>query len=178
MVSVFDTARRWYRFMTAQLSHVLTLQRLYNAVTAPYPLAVPPSGTLAPHKTRFASLPAGPGTAKTSQEVQEAERAGVPPEKAGFGVTSTRISSKDRIFTEEARHKGVAYRTGKLNKLVFRLTNRRLHSSDQPRRPIATDRWTDFPDVRPHQGIHHASCHCVLVLPPRADGAPRRQDVR
>lgn len=122
MVSVFETARRWYRFLSPQLSNVLTLQRLYNAITAPYPLAVPPSGTLAPNMTRFASLPAGPGTAKTAQEVQEAERAGVPPGKAGFGVTSTRISSKDRIFTEEARHKGVAYRTGKLRGRLYKLT--------------------------------------------------------
>ncbi|KAL1412641.1 hypothetical protein Q8F55_000388 [Vanrija albida] len=97
MVRLFEKARRWFKPGSNEYGAVLTLQRLYNALTAPYPLelkeAVP-----GPNATRFASLPYGPGSA--------------PAAETGYAVTTSRIPKRDRQFTEEARHKGVSYRAG------------------------------------------------------------------
>jgi chromatin structure-remodeling complex subunit RSC1/2 len=116
MTRLFDKARRWFRDQPAQFGAVLTLQRLYNAVTAPFPFEI--TGVIRPSPTRFASLPAGPGVARTGQEVNEALRNGATPEQAGYPVTNNRILTDNRLFTEEARHKGVSYRTGDFVHLI------------------------------------------------------------
>ncbi|CAK9780095.1 hypothetical protein CC85DRAFT_257159 [Cutaneotrichosporon oleaginosum] len=117
MAKLFEKARRFFEGRPVEYGRVLTLQRLYNALTAPFPLKLPipmPSSTL------FASLPSGPGNPRTMtvQEAHDAVRAGAPPEVANQGITTYRIPSKDRIFTEEARHKGVSYRAGEYVHLI------------------------------------------------------------
>jgi chromatin structure-remodeling complex subunit RSC1/2 len=87
-------------------------QRLYNALTAPYPLSLPPNGIPAPSRTLFASLPAGPGNARSLHEYNQEMKAGAPEESVGFGVTTFRVGTKDREFTDEARLKGMSYRIG------------------------------------------------------------------
>lgn len=104
-----------------EYGRVLVLQRLYNALTAPYPMGISSSGTVPPNSGNFASLPAGPGHARSLHETNQDLKAGVDAREAGYGVTTFRVSSKDRIFTEEARLKGVAYRTGKLDALWMSL---------------------------------------------------------
>lgn len=119
MVRLFEKARRYY--LDGKEDHspqrtaygqVLLLQRLYNALTAPYPLVLPPSGIPAPSPTIFASLPAGPGNARSLHETTQELRAGAAEEDVGFGITTFRVGSKDRIFTDEARHKGQSFRVG------------------------------------------------------------------
>ena len=113
MTKLFEKARRWHRDGSAQYGHVLVLQRLYNALTAPFPLAIPPSGVPEPSSTLFASLPAGPGHARTLHETNQELRAGAAEEEVGFGLMTFRIGSKDRVFTDEARHKGITLRVGR-----------------------------------------------------------------
>ena len=113
MARLFEKARRFHANAQTEYGRVLVLQRLYNALTAPYPLSLPPSGVPEPSSTLFASLPAGPGNARPMHEINQDLRAGVAEENAGFGVTTFRVGSKDRVFTDEARHKGMAYKVGK-----------------------------------------------------------------
>lgn len=108
MSRLFEKARRFYAEGSTDYGRVLILQRLYNALTAPYPLVV--SGTPEPSPTLFASLPAGPGNARSLHETTQELRAGAAD--VGFGITTFRVGTKDRIFTSEARHKGMAYRLG------------------------------------------------------------------
>ncbi len=114
MTHLFEKARRFHRDGSAEYGHVLVLQRLYNALTAPYPLILPPSGVPAPSSTLFASLPAGPGNARPLHETTQELRAGAAEEDVGFGVTTYRVGTRDRTFTDEARHKGLSFRVGQL----------------------------------------------------------------
>ena len=109
---LFEKARRFHAKSPMEYGRVLVLQRLYNALTAPYPMTLPPGGLPLPSPTLFASLPAGPGTARPMHETTQELRAGVAEEEVGYGVTTFRVSSKDRQFTDEARHKGMSYRMG------------------------------------------------------------------
>jgi len=109
MFRLFEKARRFHPEGSEAYGKVLVLQRLYNALTAPYPLVV--SGTPEPSSTLFASLPAGPGNARSLHETTQELRAGAAD--VGFGITTFRVGTKDRIFTSEARHKGMSYRLGK-----------------------------------------------------------------
>lgn len=102
MVRLFEKARRWFKTGSNDYGSALTLQRLYNALTAPYPLELKSDTVPGPNATRFASLPYGPGSGAAAGE-------------AGYAVTTTRIPKRDRQFTEEARHKGVSYRVGELS---------------------------------------------------------------
>ncbi|BEI81186.1 hypothetical protein CcaverHIS002_0203460 [Cutaneotrichosporon cavernicola] len=117
MAKLFEKARRVFEGRPAEYGKVLTLQRLYNALTAPFPLKLP---IPMPSPTLFASLPSGPGNPRTMtvQEAHDAVRAGAPPEVANQGITTYRIPTKDRIFTEDARHKGVSYRAGEYVHLI------------------------------------------------------------
>ncbi|WWD20801.1 hypothetical protein CI109_105278 [Kwoniella shandongensis] len=110
MSKLFEKGRRWFPDGSAEYGKVLVLQRLYNALTAPYPMNVPPSGVPAPSTTLFASLPAGPGNARSLHETTQELRAGAAEEEVGFGITTFRVGTKDRNFTEEARYKGMSYR--------------------------------------------------------------------
>jgi len=112
MAHLFEKARRFHGDGSTQYGHILVLQRLYNALTAPYPLVLPPSGVPEPSPTLFASLPAGPGNARSLHETTQELRAGAAEDEVGFGITTFRVGTKDRIFTDEARHKGIALRVG------------------------------------------------------------------
>lgn len=112
MTKLFERCRRYHPENSLEYGRVLVLQRLYNALTAPYPMPLPPSGIPAPNPTLFASLPAGPGTARPLHEITQDLKAGVAETEVGFGITTFRVGTKDRTFTEEARHKGTAYKTG------------------------------------------------------------------
>jgi chromatin structure-remodeling complex subunit RSC1/2 len=75
-------------------------------------MTLPPNGIPPPNPTKFASLPAGPGTARPLHEITQDLKAGVAENQVGFGITTFRVGTKDRTFTEEARHKGMAYKIG------------------------------------------------------------------
>lgn len=115
MSRLFEKARRWFQGRAEGYGRIITLQRLYNALTAPYPFQISPSG-VPPSPTKFASLPAGPGVARWAHD-PEALRPGANQEGI-YGITASRIPFKDRQFTEEARHKGIAYRVGDFVHLI------------------------------------------------------------
>lgn len=115
MVRLFEKCRRYFPEGSVEYGRVLVLQRLYNALTSPYPMAVHPGGVVPPNNGNFASLPAGPGNARSLHETNQDLKAGVNAREVGYGVTTFRVGTKDRIFTEEARLKGVAYKTGEFD---------------------------------------------------------------
>ncbi|KAI6113785.1 hypothetical protein EDD16DRAFT_1483863 [Pisolithus croceorrhizus] len=114
MARLFEKARRWHEPCTEPYGHVLLLQRLYQALTS----SSPPSGPPYASTTNFASVRAGPGTARP---LHSADAEGVP------GVTTFRVSNKDRTFVEEVHYKGWSIRLADW-----------LHLSnpDDPSRPI------------------------------------------
>ncbi|KAG6333434.1 hypothetical protein ID866_5655 [Astraeus odoratus] len=90
------------------------VKRLYQALTS----SSPPSGPPYLSTTNFASIRAGPGTARP---LHSADTEGVP------GVTTFRVSNKDRTFVDEVNYKGWGIRLADW-----------LHLSnpDDPSRPI------------------------------------------
>ena len=102
MAHLFAKSRCFHREGSAEYGYILVLQRLYNALTAPYPLTLPASGVPEPSPTLFASLPAGPGNARSLHETTQELRAGAAEEQVGFGITTYRVGTKDRVFTDEA----------------------------------------------------------------------------
>lgn len=114
MARLFEKARRWHEPCTEPYGHVLLLQRLYHALTS----SSPPSGPPYTSTTNFASIRAGPGTARP---LHSTDSEGVP------GVTTFRVSNKDRTFVEEVHYKGWSIRLADW-----------LHLSnpDDPSRPI------------------------------------------
>ncbi|WRT70789.1 uncharacterized protein IL334_007788 [Kwoniella shivajii] len=111
MWRLFEKARRYFHDGSIEYGNVLILQRLYNALTATYPMALPASGIPAPSPTLFASLPAGPGNARSMHETAQDLKAGAAEDQVGFGITTFRVGTKDRKFTDEARHKGMSFKT-------------------------------------------------------------------
>ncbi|OCH94163.1 hypothetical protein OBBRIDRAFT_748123 [Obba rivulosa] len=114
MSQLFLKARRWFEFGSDAYGNILVLQRLYHALTS----LNPPPGPPYTSTTNFASLRAGPGTAKP---LHTTDAEGVP------GVTTFRVSTKDRTFVDEVHFKGWSVRLADW-----------LHLSnpDDPRRPI------------------------------------------
>lgn len=90
------------------------IQRLYQALTCSSPPPGPPYAS----STNFASIRAGPGTARPLHS-SDSER--VP------GVTTFRVSNKDRTFVDEVSYRGWSIRLADW-----------LHLSnpDDPSRPI------------------------------------------
>jgi len=94
-------------------SGALILQRLYQAITSSTPLSGPPYTS----SSNFASIQAGPGTARPVHSVDS----GVP------GVTAFRVSTKLRTFVDELHYKG----------WTIRLADwLHLSNPDDPSRPI------------------------------------------
>ncbi|KAH9947379.1 hypothetical protein B0H21DRAFT_739315 [Amylocystis lapponica] len=114
MSQLFLKARRWYELGSEAYGNVLVLQRLYHALTSSSPPPGPPHSS----STNFASVRAGPGTARP---LHSTDTEGVP------GVTMFRVSTKDRSFVEEVHFKGWSVRLADW-----------LHLSnpDDPSRPI------------------------------------------
>lgn len=161
MTRLFERARRWFRATPDDFGRVVTLQRLYNALTAPYPLQVPPNGVIGPSPTKFASLPAGPGVACSVQDRNEAIRAGANPEQVALGITTSHIEVRDRLFTDEARHKGVAYRVGDYVHLInpndaSRPIVGQIFKTFVPTKGYATHHVTVCWYFRPEQTVHPA----------------------
>ncbi|KAH9836628.1 uncharacterized protein C8Q71DRAFT_758865 [Rhodofomes roseus] len=115
MSQLFVMGRRTYEPGTEEYGHILILQRLYHALTSSNPPPGPPFTTT----TNFASVRAGPGTAKPLHANAESE--GI------LGVTTYRVSTKDREFINEVHFKGWTVRLADW-----------LHMSnpDDPSRPI------------------------------------------
>lgn len=147
MVRLFEKARRWFHDGSEEYGRVLVLQRLYNALTSIYPLQLPPSGIPEPSSIAFASIPAGPGNARSMHEATQELRAGAAEEQVGYGITTFRVGTKDRVFTEEARHKGMAYRLGDYVHVM---------NPDDPTRPIIGQIFKTFVPTKGKQ-THHAS---------------------
>ncbi|KZP25998.1 hypothetical protein FIBSPDRAFT_782552, partial [Athelia psychrophila] len=118
MIRLFEKARRWHEPCSEPYGRVLLLQRLYQALTSPHPPPGPPYSS----PTNFASLRAGPGTARPVHATHTADPEGGVP-----GVTTFRVSNKDRTFVDEVQYKGWSVRLGDW-----------LHLSnpDDPSRPI------------------------------------------
>jgi chromatin structure-remodeling complex subunit RSC1/2 len=115
MARLFEKARRFHQPTTEAYGRVLLLQRLYHALTSPSPPTGPPYSST----TNFASLKAGPGHAKPlSTTIFDPDAA---------GVTTYRVSSKDRTFVDEIFYKGWSV---KLADWVH------LSNPDDPSRPI------------------------------------------
>lgn len=110
----FLKARRWYEQCSEAYGNVLVLQRLYHALAS----SSPPPGPPYISPTNFASLRAGPGTAKP---LHTHDTEGV------HGVTTFRVSTKDRTFVDEVHFKG----------WTFRLADWvHMSNPDDPSRPI------------------------------------------
>ncbi|KAF8122454.1 hypothetical protein EV363DRAFT_1182570 [Boletus edulis] len=115
MARLFEKGRRWYEPCTEDYGRVLVLQRLYQALTSPSPPTGPPYTS----PTHFASIRAGPGTARPMHATADAD--GVP------GITTFRVSTKDRTFVDEVHYKG----------WTIRLADwLHLSNPDDPSRPI------------------------------------------
>jgi chromatin structure-remodeling complex subunit RSC1/2 len=161
MSSLFERARRYHPEGSLEYGYVIVLQRLYNALTAPYPMPLPPSGVPAPSPTKFASLPAGPGTARPVHEITQDLKAGVAEGDVGIGITTFRVGNKDRIFTDEARHKGMAYKTGEFCCEPFKLTLGdyiHLINPDDAARPIVGQIFRTFVPTKGFKTHHVTVC--------------------
>ncbi|CDO70952.1 hypothetical protein BN946_scf184829.g61 [Trametes cinnabarina] len=148
MSQLFLKARRWYELGSEPYGNVLVLQRFYHALTSANPPQPPYTSP-----TRFAALPAGPGTAKP-----------LHASEGDAGVTTFRVSLKDRQVVEEVQYKGWSVKVADW-----------LHLSnpDDPSRPIIGQVFKSFkweegqrkgqPGVsvcwyyRPEQTFHPAS---------------------
>jgi chromatin structure-remodeling complex subunit RSC1/2 len=86
---------------------------------------IPPNGSLHPNTTNFASIPAGPGSARSAHETNLDLKAGAKEEDVGFGILTYRVGIRDRIFTDEARHKGQSYKVGKWDLCLMTMPARR-----------------------------------------------------
>ncbi|TFK47979.1 hypothetical protein OE88DRAFT_1635762 [Heliocybe sulcata] len=101
MSILFMKGRRWYEPGSEKYGHIILLQRLYQALTS----SSPPEGPPYVSATHFASLRAGPGTARPLHAApNNDDNEGVP------GVTTFRVSVKDRRFVHEVHYKGWSFR--------------------------------------------------------------------
>ncbi|TFK84868.1 hypothetical protein K466DRAFT_664886 [Polyporus arcularius HHB13444] len=130
MAQLFLKARRWYEIGTEPYGNVVALQRFYQALTSPNPPAAPYVSN-----TKFAALPAGPGTA-TSLSAP-------PPEgMTGPALTTIRLSLRDKKLLDEVHYKGWTIRIADW-----------LHLSnpDDPSRPIVGHVFKCFVSEEPQR---------------------------
>ncbi|EJT98987.1 hypothetical protein DACRYDRAFT_110317 [Dacryopinax primogenitus] len=147
LTRLFEKGRRFYEPGSEDYGKVILLQRMYHQLTAPD--ASSSTGN------NFASVAAGPGNAKPLRSAESTNE---------DGVTSFRISSKERQFTDSASFKGQIYRVGDYVHLM---------NPDDPAKPIIAQVFKTFlPDgasleqnqpsltvcwyYRPEQTIHPA----------------------
>ncbi|KAL7420864.1 hypothetical protein Q5752_004818 [Cryptotrichosporon argae] len=136
MARLFEKSRRFLEARPVEYARVLTLQRLYNALTAPYPLTLPPTGVPAPSRNAFSSLPAGPGRARHVYDEP-------------MGVTTGRVDLAERTITAEARLKGVSYKVGDWVHLV---------NPDDASKPIVGQIWKTFVPNKGYATHHVTVC--------------------
>ncbi|KZT58557.1 hypothetical protein CALCODRAFT_494860 [Calocera cornea HHB12733] len=147
LTRLFEKGRRFFEAGSEDYGNIILLQRMYQQLTSPD--ASNSSGN------NFASVAAGPGNAKPLRSAESTNE---------DGVTSFRISSKERQFTESASFKGQIYRVGDYVHLM---------NPDDPAKPIIAQVFKTFlPDgasleqnqqsltvcwyYRPEQTIHPA----------------------
>lgn len=125
------------------------LQRLYQRLTsyAEAPLHVNPPP---PSETYYASLSAGPGRAKL-----------MPSESSSHfedphAFASTRVQSKDRVVTKEARYKGMSYKLGDFVHVM---------NPDDPSRPIVGQIFRTFIPKRTVGKDNHHITICWYFRP-------------
>ncbi|WWC72663.1 uncharacterized protein I206_106627 [Kwoniella pini CBS 10737] len=162
MTRLFEKARRYFHEGSAEYGKILVLQRLYNALTAVYPMALPGSGIPFPSSTLFASLPAGPGNARSMHETAQDLKAGAAEDQVGYGITTFRVGTKDRHFTPEARHKGQAFKMGKLASQwdIADRTGDYVHliNPDDATRPIIGQIFKTFVPTKGYRTHHVTVC--------------------
>ncbi|KAF8588485.1 hypothetical protein K439DRAFT_1384573 [Ramaria rubella] len=115
MGRLFERARRWHTAGTEAYGLCILLQRLYHLLTSPPLPNIVPATT-----SNFSSIAAGPGVARPLHS-QPSESL------SSHAVTTFRIPTKDRVFTEELTHKGMSIRVGDWVHLM---------NPDEPARPI------------------------------------------
>jgi hypothetical protein len=160
MSSLFERGRRYHPEGSIEYGQVIVLQRLYNALTAPFPMPLPANGIPAPSATMFASLPAGPGTARPVHEITQDLKAGMAEGDVGIGITTFRVGNKDRVFTDEARHKGIAYKTGTPYSLIWLIIGDYIHliNPDDASRPIVGQIFRTFVPTKGYKTHHVTVC--------------------
>lgn len=125
MARLFEKGRRWYDLGSEHYGNILLLQRLYQSLTS---TSSPPSGPPYTTTSNFASLPAGPGTARplhSNPNPNDTSSAGQV--HGGPGVTTYRVSNKDRVWVDEVEYKGWGIRLADWLHLA---------NPDDPSRPI------------------------------------------
>jgi len=160
MSSLFERGRRYHPEGSIEYGQVIVLQRLYNALTAPFPMPLPANGIPAPSATMFASLPAGPGTARPVHEITQDLKAGMAEGDVGIGITTFRVGNKDRVFTDEARHKGIAYKTGMSCETALLIIGDYIHliNPDDASRPIVGQIFRTFVPTKGYKTHHVTVC--------------------
>ncbi|KAI0063253.1 hypothetical protein BV25DRAFT_1802548 [Artomyces pyxidatus] len=154
MAQLFEKARRWHEPGSDAYGHVLLLQRLYQAITS----ANPPPGPPYASTTNFASLRAGPGTARPLHSSSDSEK--MP------GVTTFRVSTKDRTFVDEVWYKGWSVRLADW-----------LHLSnpDDPSKPIVAQVFKCFVSDEPAKKGQPGVTVCWYYRPEQTIHPAQRQ---
>ncbi|OBZ78727.1 Chromatin structure-remodeling complex subunit rsc1 [Grifola frondosa] len=153
MSQLFLKGRRWFEPGTEPYGNVLVLQRLYHALTS----SSPPPGPPYTSTTNFAYLRAGPGTAKP---MHAADSEGVP------GVTTFRVSTKDRTIVDEVQFKGWSV------KLADWL---HLSNPDDPSRPIVAQVFKCFISDEPSKKGQPGVTACWYYRPEQTFHPAQRQ---
>ncbi|KAI5117803.1 hypothetical protein M0805_004563 [Coniferiporia weirii] len=138
IIRLFEKGRRWYDIGSDQYGDVLLLQRLYQALTSPAPPPGPPYAS----QTHFSSIRAGPGVARPVHGSSATDADLVS------GVTTFRISSRDRHFVDEVHYKGWTVRLADWLHLA---------NPDDPNRPIVAQVFkcwvSDEPSKKGRPGV-------------------------
>ncbi|KAN0121428.1 hypothetical protein V8E52_003324, partial [Russula decolorans] len=153
IAQLFEKARRWHELGSDAYGHVLLLQRLYQALTSP----TPPSGPPYVSSTNFASLRAGPGTARP---LHSSDSEKLP------AVTTFRVSSKDRTFVDEVTYRGWSV------KLADWL---HLSNPDDPSRPIIAQVFKCYVSDEPSKKGQPGVTACWYYRPEQTFHPAQRQ---
>ncbi|KAH9060710.1 hypothetical protein EDB87DRAFT_1613452 [Lactarius vividus] len=154
VAQLFEKARRWHEPGSDAYGHVLLLQRLYQALTSPSP----PSGTPYVSSTNFASLRAGPGSARPLHTSSDSEK--LP------AVTTFRVSSKDRTFVDEVTYRGWSV------KLADWL---HLSNPDDPSKPIIAQVFKCYVSEEPARKGQPGVTACWYYRPEQTFHPAQRQ---
>jgi len=154
VAQLFEKARRWHEPGSDVYGHVLLLQRLYQALTSP----TPPSGPPYVSSTNFASLRAGPGTARPLHSSSDSEK--LP------AVTTFRVSSKDRTFVDEVTYRGWSI------KLADWL---HLSNPDDPSKPIIAQVFKCYVSDEPSKKGQPGVTACWYYRPEQTFHPAQRQ---
>ncbi|KAI9510644.1 hypothetical protein F5148DRAFT_1333868 [Russula earlei] len=153
IAQLFEKARRWHEPGSDAYGHVLLLQRLYQALMSPSPPPGPPYAS----STNFASLRAGPGTARP---LHSSDSEKLP------AVTTFRVSSKDRTFVDEVTYRGWSI------KLADWL---HLSNPDDPSKPIIAQVFKCYLSEEPSKKGQPGVTACWYYRPEQTFHPAQRQ---